>query len=203
MPTSTPRIALSSRFTNNAGQGCSIPTRLLVERPVYERVLDGVAQRAQAVVAGDPFDPGVTMGPVISNGAAHRILDIIAALATDTQYGLAAYAETRSMKRARRLIRELAAGNVHINGSGPGPAVTGVAVRWNQTERLRLTGQPPRSVRVPRRQERLLQHLTSTSSTAELERGGVRGVVDHRVTSGKARASGRRGRGSRSSSAQR
>ena len=63
-------ITLSSRFTNNAGQGCSMPTRLLVERSVYDRVIDGVVERAGQVVAGDPFDPGVTMGPIISAGVA-------------------------------------------------------------------------------------------------------------------------------------
>jgi aldehyde dehydrogenase (NAD+) len=177
-------IALSSRFTNNAGQGCSMPTRLLVERPVYDQVLAGVLAKAHAVVAGDPFDPRVTMGPVISAGAAERILRVIrraqdtnaGALATggnriggdladgffieptvfadvdnssdiaqeeifgpvlcvmpfddeqqaitianDTRYGLAAYAHTSNMERARRLITELDAGNVHINGTGPGP----------------------------------------------------------------------------------
>ena len=31
-------ITPSARFTNNAGQGCSMPSRLLVERSVYERV---------------------------------------------------------------------------------------------------------------------------------------------------------------------
>jgi aldehyde dehydrogenase (NAD+) len=177
-------IALSSRFSNNAGQGCSMPTRLLVERPVYERVLDGIVERARAVVPGDPFDPGVTMGPVISSGAVERILGVIdraqlesagrlvlgghriggeladgyfieptvfadvdnrsdlaqqeifgpvlsvmpfddedeaVTLANDTEYGLAAYAHTNDMRRARRLIRNLRAGNVHINGTGPGP----------------------------------------------------------------------------------
>ena len=43
------------------------------------------------------------------------------ALANDTDYGLAAYAQTSDMRRARRLIHELEAGNVHINGTGPGP----------------------------------------------------------------------------------
>jgi aldehyde dehydrogenase (NAD+) len=43
------------------------------------------------------------------------------ALANDTRYGLAAYAHTNDMKRARRLVRDLVAGNVHINGTGPGP----------------------------------------------------------------------------------
>ena len=37
-------IPMSSRFTNNAGQGCSMPTRLLVERSVYDRVVDGVVR---------------------------------------------------------------------------------------------------------------------------------------------------------------
>jgi len=177
-------IALSSRFTNNAGQGCSMPTRLLVERPVYEQVIEGVTARASQVVAGDPFDPQVTMGPVISAGAVTRILGVIdraqesgagrlqlgghriggdladgyfieptvfvdvdnasdlaqeeifgpvlsvlpfadeeeaIALANGTSYGLAAYAHTSDMNRARRLISDLQAGNVHINGTGPGP----------------------------------------------------------------------------------
>jgi aldehyde dehydrogenase (NAD+) len=177
-------IPMSSRFTNNAGQGCSMPTRLLVERSVYDRVVDGVYERARQVVAGDPFDPKVTMGPVISAGAVDRILGIVreaessgagklllggnriggelaegffieptifvdvdnqsalaqneifgpvlsvipfddedeaVALANDTQYGLAAYAQTSNLQRARRLIDALRAGNVHINGTGPGP----------------------------------------------------------------------------------
>ena len=177
-------VPLSSRFTNNAGQGCSIPTRLLVERAVYDRVVDGVLERASAVVAGDPFDPAVTMGPVINAAAVERILGVVnraktsgagrlvtggnriggdladgffieptifvdvdnrsdiaqheifgpvlcilpfddedeaVALANDTDYGLAAYAHTTDMKRARRLVSDLEAGNVHINGTGPGP----------------------------------------------------------------------------------
>ena len=177
-------IGLSARFTNNAGQGCSMPTRLLVERSIYDRVLDGVVKAASAVIAGDPFAPGVTMGPVISAGAVQRILGVIdnavtagsgqlalgghridgelaegffieptvfsgvdnrsdlaqeeifgpvlsvipfddedqaVHLANDTTYGLAAYAHTSDMRRARRLIRSLEAGNVHINGTGPGP----------------------------------------------------------------------------------
>jgi aldehyde dehydrogenase (NAD+) len=43
------------------------------------------------------------------------------ALANDTDYGLAAYVQTTNLPRARRLIDSLRAGNVHINGTGPGP----------------------------------------------------------------------------------
>ena len=177
-------IRLSSRFTNNAGQGCSMPTRLMVERPVYDEVLDGVVANAEAVVIGDPFDPDVTMGPVTSAGHADRIMGMIRraqearsgrlvtggnrvggdladgffieptvfaevdnrseiaqeevfgpvlcvmpfdredeaiAMANDSQYGLAAYAHTNDLQRARRLVDELDAGSVHINGTGPGP----------------------------------------------------------------------------------
>ena len=47
--------------------------------------------------------------------------DEAVALANGTRYGLAAYVQTSSMQRARRMIDVLDAGNVHINGSGPGP----------------------------------------------------------------------------------
>ena len=177
-------IPLAARFTGSAGQGCSMPTRLLVERSVYDRVVEGVAEIVSRVVVGDPFDPKVTMGPVISDASAQRIVGIVGdakdtgaarvllgggrmggdladgyfveptllvdvdnaspvaqteifgpvlcvtpfddedeaiALANGTAYGLAAYAHTRDMARARRLVDALRAGTVHINSSGPGP----------------------------------------------------------------------------------
>jgi betaine-aldehyde dehydrogenase len=54
-----------------------MPSRLLVERSVYDRVVEGVHARAQEVVVGGPFDPGVTMGPVISEASANRIIGMI------------------------------------------------------------------------------------------------------------------------------
>ena len=42
-------------------------------------------------------------------------------IANGTDYGLAAYVQTGDIARARRMIRRLDAGNVHINASGPGP----------------------------------------------------------------------------------
>jgi aldehyde dehydrogenase (NAD+) len=70
-------IPLSARFTNSAGQGCSMPTRLLVERSVYDRVVEGVAAIVETVVPGDPFDPASTMGPVISEASAQRIVGMV------------------------------------------------------------------------------------------------------------------------------
>jgi aldehyde dehydrogenase (NAD+) len=175
---------LAARFTGNGGQGCSIPSRLLVHDEVYDRVLAGVVDLARQVVVGDPFDPATTMGPIISEAACARILGMIdeavsqghaklitggrrmggeladgffieptvlgdvrpdariaqeeifgpvlcvfrfhseaeaIELANGTGFGLAAYAQTSDMGRAQRLVDQLVAGSVHINGSGPGP----------------------------------------------------------------------------------
>jgi aldehyde dehydrogenase (NAD+) len=70
-------IQLAARFTGNNGQGCSLPTRLLVQDSVYDEVVNGVVALAEKVVVGDPFEPGVTMGPVISEQACNRILGMI------------------------------------------------------------------------------------------------------------------------------
>lgn len=75
-------IPISARFTANAGQGCSMPARLLVERSVYERVVEGVHDEVRKVVVGRPFDEGVTMGPVISEASANRIVDMVAVAQT-------------------------------------------------------------------------------------------------------------------------
>ena len=50
----------------HAGQGCAIPTRLLVPRSRYDEAVD-LAEPAFATVAyGDPTDPSILMGPVVS-----------------------------------------------------------------------------------------------------------------------------------------
>jgi phenylacetaldehyde dehydrogenase len=54
----------------NAGQVCVAGSRLYVERPAYDRVLAGLADRARALRLGSGFDPATDMGPLIS--AAHR-----------------------------------------------------------------------------------------------------------------------------------
>lgn len=59
------------------GQGCVNGTRLLVQRPVYDRYLDMLAQHAAQVRIGDPFDVATALGPVISEAAAQRILGMV------------------------------------------------------------------------------------------------------------------------------
>jgi gamma-glutamyl-gamma-aminobutyraldehyde dehydrogenase len=59
-------------FTNQ-GQVCSANSRLVVERSVKDRLLERVLERAARIVPGDPLDPGVSMGPLVSEGHAGRV----------------------------------------------------------------------------------------------------------------------------------
>jgi aldehyde dehydrogenase (NAD+) len=68
----------SSAIFFNAGQVCSAGSRVLVERPVYDEVVERIAERARAIRIGDPSEPKTTMGPVISAGQMKTVLDYIA-----------------------------------------------------------------------------------------------------------------------------
>ncbi len=61
----------------NSGQGCLLPTRLLVEDSVYDQVIDTVLAFTHSMSVGDPFDEAITMGPVINAQACERILGVI------------------------------------------------------------------------------------------------------------------------------
>ncbi|HZU93896.1 MAG TPA: aldehyde dehydrogenase family protein, partial [Microbacterium sp.] len=55
-----------------AGQNCVGAQRLLVERTVYDEFRDRLAARTSSLTAGDPTDPAVDVGPMISAAAAER-----------------------------------------------------------------------------------------------------------------------------------
>jgi aldehyde dehydrogenase (NAD+) len=60
-----------------SGQGCGLPTRMLVHEAVYDDVVARVVAIAQGLVVGDPFDPGTISGPVVNEAAMDRILSVI------------------------------------------------------------------------------------------------------------------------------
>jgi 5-carboxymethyl-2-hydroxymuconic-semialdehyde dehydrogenase len=68
--------ALAQIFTLN-GQRCTAGSRLLVQRPLYERIVTAVAERARNVRVGDPFDPSTELGPLIRPEHHARVLDYI------------------------------------------------------------------------------------------------------------------------------
>jgi betaine-aldehyde dehydrogenase len=61
----------------NSGQVCAAGTRLLVERPVLEQVVEGVARQLEQVRVGDPFRPGTQIGSLISRKQFERVTGYI------------------------------------------------------------------------------------------------------------------------------
>jgi len=57
----------------NGGQDCTAATRAYVQRPLYDRFVDGVAQLLDTVRMGDPEDPATDLGSLISAGQADRV----------------------------------------------------------------------------------------------------------------------------------
>lgn len=55
---------------DNAGQDCCSRSRILVQRPVYDRFMELLEPAVRGVVVGDPRDEKTEVGPLIS--AAHR-----------------------------------------------------------------------------------------------------------------------------------
>jgi aldehyde dehydrogenase (NAD+) len=65
------------RAMGNAGQGCIVPTRLLVEDSVYEQFMATVVGITRQIKVGNPFAEDTAVGPVIDSRACERILGVI------------------------------------------------------------------------------------------------------------------------------
>lgn len=64
---------VAGRFTSGNGQICCAVKRVLVERPVYEQILDAVEARTRTLVLGDPSDPRTSVGPLINRRGAEKV----------------------------------------------------------------------------------------------------------------------------------
>ena len=60
-----------------SGQGCSINTRMLVQRGVYDEFIERFITRYEATPYGDPSDPDNFMGPLINAKQRDRVMDYI------------------------------------------------------------------------------------------------------------------------------
>ena len=61
----------------HAGQGCAIPTRLLLPRPRYTEGVEFLKAAFAQHRYGDPFGPGQIMGPLISAAQLTRVLEYV------------------------------------------------------------------------------------------------------------------------------
>lgn len=60
-----------------AGQGCAIPSRMLVHDDVYDEVAAKVVDVVRGMPAGDPFTPGTVLSPLVNRAAQERVLKMI------------------------------------------------------------------------------------------------------------------------------
>lgn len=70
--------AYSTQFAMSCvGQGCALPTRLLVEENIYEEVVDKIVSAVEQITVGDPLDPEMFHGPLVNEAAQQRVLGMI------------------------------------------------------------------------------------------------------------------------------
>jgi len=57
----------------NHGQACCAGTRLFVEKSAFDKVVEGVAERAKNIKLGPGLDPSTEMGPLVSDEQMNRV----------------------------------------------------------------------------------------------------------------------------------
>jgi len=62
---------------NNTGQSCNAPSRMLVQRPIYDRAVETAAEVAAKVTVGNAHDEGRHIGPVVNELQWTKIQDLI------------------------------------------------------------------------------------------------------------------------------
>ncbi|OBI21186.1 aldehyde dehydrogenase [Mycobacterium sp. E2497] len=60
-----------------SGQGCALPTRMIVARSLYDDVIARVSAMASVIKVGDPFQPDTMAGPIVNAAALERITGMI------------------------------------------------------------------------------------------------------------------------------
>jgi acyl-CoA reductase-like NAD-dependent aldehyde dehydrogenase len=60
-----------------SGQSCACASRILVHHSVHDAFVEKFLAIVRAAKVGDPFDPSVTFGPVVSQASADRILNTV------------------------------------------------------------------------------------------------------------------------------
>jgi aldehyde dehydrogenase (NAD+) len=70
-------VPFGSMVCMHAGQGCAMQTRMLLPRSRYDEGLELITQGMASVPYGDPNDPNVIMGPLVSAKQQAQVLGYI------------------------------------------------------------------------------------------------------------------------------
>ena len=84
-----------------SGQGCALPTRLLVHEAIYDAAVEKLVAIASLYKVGDPFEEGVAVGPLINVAACDRVAGML------------------------ERVRETGSGRIVLGGGRPGGALAG------------------------------------------------------------------------------
>lgn len=71
------RTTVQSGFANQ-GEICLCGSRILVERPIYEKFRDAYVEKISRLKVGDPTDPETRVGAIVSEAHKDKILSYIA-----------------------------------------------------------------------------------------------------------------------------
>lgn len=68
---------LTRSIFTNTGQVCLCTERVYIQRPVFDEVVAGLAERARGLTLGKPRDPRTTTGPLISLNHRQKVLSYL------------------------------------------------------------------------------------------------------------------------------
>jgi aldehyde dehydrogenase (NAD+) len=60
-----------------SGQGCALPTRLIVHESIFDQVVEKLIAVAKTFRVGDPLQEGVDVGPLINAAACDRVMGML------------------------------------------------------------------------------------------------------------------------------
>ncbi len=67
----------AAMFALNQGEVCTCPSRILVQENIYEKFIERVIERVNAIKLGHPMDPTTMMGAQASNDQYEKVLNYI------------------------------------------------------------------------------------------------------------------------------
>ncbi|UXJ50232.1 aldehyde dehydrogenase family protein [Pseudomonas citronellolis] len=62
---------------SNSGQGCALPTRMMIHQDIYEPFIDAVRGTMEQLPYGDPLNENVIVGPMVNADACRRVQGMI------------------------------------------------------------------------------------------------------------------------------
>jgi acyl-CoA reductase-like NAD-dependent aldehyde dehydrogenase len=72
-PVSVASDLITGRFTSGNGQICCAVKRVLVEEPIYDRLIEALVAKTSTLRVGDPLAEDTDVGPLITEAAAKRV----------------------------------------------------------------------------------------------------------------------------------